>query len=243
MDNVDDVGEGAFPYVMVVRGVAALFVFNFCYIGAERVVGDWLATYIVSVVGGSASEGAEGATTYWAGIMVGRVLSIPISIALFPGEYLAIDLVLILGLAVILLLLGTSSLMALYIVAASIGVALSAMHPMAIALGSTRFPTTGKRTSCYLSGASLGSLTLSTAIGLLLEAHPWVFGWGFLVFSLGCLLSYLMVITMPLRAGQDGRTCGRSEETPDGDTPVGDVEVTEESNSHVQPRSNDAKPD
>jgi FHS family Na+ dependent glucose MFS transporter 1 len=137
--------------------------------GGEMAFGGWIFTY---------ADGATGSQTtarlvnsaFWAGIVVGRLVAIPLAVRFSPRAMLTVDLVgTVASLALILLFPG--SVPALWIGTIGFGFFVASMIPSSFNLAERRMPITGQVSAAFLVGGSLGTMTLPWLVGQLFG--PW----------------------------------------------------------------------
>lgn len=149
---------------LLVGLIATLF---FLFVGTELGFGGWIYTYGVRT--GTANVVTAGYLTslFWGSLTLGRLLSIPLAARVQPRLMLTIDLV---GLTFfVLLLLGWASVPGVvWIAAAGYGLSMANVFPTLMTLAEATLPITGRVTSAFMVGSSLGSMTL-----------PWLMGQAF----------------------------------------------------------------
>ncbi len=138
----------------------------FLHVGAELSFGGWIFSY--------ASESGLGAETtarvlnsvFWGGLVVGRLIAIPVSLRLSAKSMIWLDL---LGAALamaVVALLGQSPL-AIWGGVALFGMSIGSIFASCINFAGNQMPITSKVTSAFVIGASLGSMSLPWITGLL----------------------------------------------------------------------------
>ncbi len=105
-------------------------------------------------------------SAFWGGLVVGRLVAIPLALRLSSRAMLQLDLA---GLAasIALLALLPDSTVALWIGTVGLGVSIASMIPSSINYAGERMPITGQITALFLVGASLGSTILPLIVGQL----------------------------------------------------------------------------
>lgn len=149
--------------------VALIAVFFFLYVGAETSFGGWIFSYATGM--GLADEAAAAYLTsaFWGALTLGRLLAIPIAARFKPASMLVGDLAgCLASLAVILLWPGAAA--AMWIGALGLGLSMASIFPTVISLAESRMTITGRVTSWFFVGASLGGMTLPWLIGQLFES-------------------------------------------------------------------------
>lgn len=150
---------------LLVTLIAALF---FLFVGAELGFGGWIYTYGLET--GLANVETAGYLTsfFWGALTLGRLLSIPLAARLRPPAILAIDFV---GLvAFMVLLLGWSQVPGVAWVASfGFGLSMANVFPTLMTLAEANLPITGRITSWFIVGSSLGSMIIPWLMGQSLE--------------------------------------------------------------------------
>jgi fucose permease len=141
----------------------------FLYVGAEVGIGAWLFSYLRRAAVPLAIPTASAAVSvYWAGLIVGRLLSGAIAHRIRARRLAAIGA--IVSAMSLLAFVGTSSMPILaYPVVALIGFGFGPIFPNMIAVGAQRFPArVASVTSIVAGGAALGGVALPWAMGVML---------------------------------------------------------------------------
>ena len=149
---------------LLVGLIAALF---FLFVGTELGFGGWIYTYGLEMGVANAVTAGYLTSLFWGLLTLGRLLSIPLAARLQPRVMLTMDLV---GLVFfILLLLGWADVPGVvWIAAAGYGLSMANVFPTLMIMAETVVPITGRVTSAFLVGSSLGSMTV-----------PWLMGQAF----------------------------------------------------------------
>jgi FHS family Na+ dependent glucose MFS transporter 1 len=176
----DDGGDG--PAVVRRYGfflglMAALF---FMHVGAELAFGGWIFSYAEELEIGGQTTARVLNSVFWGGLVVGRLIAIPLSLRFTPRAMLQLDL------------LGASASVALiawlpdwepslWIGTAGFGMAIASVFATCINYAEERMPITGEVTAIFLIGGSIGSMTLPWVVGQLFdrrgpESLLWVVG-------------------------------------------------------------------
>ena len=141
----------------------------FLYVGAEVGIGAWLYSYLRRAAVPLPIPAASAAVSvYWAGLILGRLLSGAIAHRISAQRLAAIGA--IVSAIALLALVGTSSVPILaYPVIALIGFGFGPIFPNMIAVGAERFPArVASMTSIVAGGAALGGAALPWAMGVML---------------------------------------------------------------------------
>ncbi len=155
---------GRYAFLM---GLIALFFFM--HMGGELAFGGWIYTY--------ADEATASGTTarlinsaFWGGLVVGRIVAIPLALRLSPKAMLQLDLLgAVASLALLIML--PDSIPALWIGTIGFGFSIASMIPSSFNLAERRMPITSQVSSTFLVGGSLGSMTLPWLVGQLFAPY------------------------------------------------------------------------
>jgi FHS family Na+ dependent glucose MFS transporter 1 len=148
-------------------GLAALTaLFFLLYVGAEAGFGGWVFSYADTLRLTDSATAAYLTSAFWGALTFGRLLAIPLAARLRPRTILLGDLLGCLA-SVGAILLLPRSLAALWLGTAGLGLAMASIFPTTLAFAARRMPATGKVTSIFLVGASLGAMLVPWLIGQL----------------------------------------------------------------------------
>lgn len=162
----DEVAGGKQVDYLLVILIAA---FLFFYVGAEMGFGNWIATYAQAVDLADSATAAYLTSAFWGVFTVGRLLAIPIAAVWRPRRILWVNLIgALASLGLIVLLPSTT--WALWIGAMGLGLFLASTFPTMFSLAERHLPLTGRLTSRFFIGISLGGMTLPWLIGQLFDA-------------------------------------------------------------------------
>lgn len=141
----------------------------FLYVGAEVGIGAWLYSYLRRAAVPLAIPTASAAVSvYWAGLIVGRLLSGAIAHSISPPRLAAIGAI-VSAMALLGFLCTSSVPMLAYPLVALIGFGFGPIFPNMIAVGAQRFPArVASMTSIVAGGAALGGVALPWAMGVML---------------------------------------------------------------------------
>lgn len=150
--------------------VGALAVLFFLHVGSEVSFGGWIFSYGEETGVGAETTARILNSTFWAGLVFGRVLAIPVSQRLSPARMLQIDLVgALASLVFIEVASGWSG--AIWVGTFGFGMAVASMFASCITFAGARIPTTSHVTAVFLVGGSAGSMTLPWLVGRLFESQ------------------------------------------------------------------------
>ena len=169
----------------------------FLYVGAEVGIGAWLYAYLRrAAVPLAISSASAAVSVYWAGLIVGRLLSGAIAHRISARRLAALGA--IVSAMALLAFVGTSSVpMLAYPVVALIGFGFGPIFPNMIAVGAERFPTrVASMTSIVAGGAALGGVALPWAMGVMLVARGRVASIGTALLATIAMLGVLIGIDL-----------------------------------------------
>jgi fucose permease len=156
-------GRRADPLLVIL--IAALF---FLFVGAELGFGGWIYTYGVETGLATAETAGYLTSFFWGALTLGRLLSIPLAARLRPPAILGIDFVGLVGFMV--LLLGWSQVPGVaWIAGFGFGLSMANVFPTLMTLAEAHLPITGRITSWFIVGSSLGSMIIPWLMGQSLE--------------------------------------------------------------------------
>jgi len=140
----------------------------FMHVGAELAFGGWIFSYADKLdIGGSTTARVLN-SAFWGGLVVGRLIAIPLSTRLSPRAMLQLDLVSAAGfLAVIGFLPDWSP--ALWIGTIGFGMAIASVFATCINFAQQRMPLPSQVMAVFMVGGSLGSMTLPWLAGQLFD--------------------------------------------------------------------------
>jgi FHS family Na+ dependent glucose MFS transporter 1 len=140
--------------------------FFFLFVGAEHSMGGWITSYGIAR-GLTAANAAYLASAFWGSFMLARALSIPMA-RLRPSAVLFGELSACL-IGAVSLILWPNSTPVLWLGAILFGFGMAAVFPTMVTYASSLMPITGRVTSWFFVGASLGGMTTPWVIGQLFQ--------------------------------------------------------------------------
>jgi len=170
-ETTSELPDPSAPSVAVPRSrqgavVALIALLLLLYVGAEAAFGGWIYSYALALELGSAAGAAYLASAFWGALTLGRLLSIPLAARFRPRSILLADLLGCL-VSVGVILAWPSSATALWLGTLGLGAAMASIFPTAITLAERRVRITGRVTSWFLAGSSVGAMSLPWIIGQL----------------------------------------------------------------------------
>lgn len=148
--------------------VGLIATFFFLYTGSEVSLGGWLSTYATTLQLADEVVSAYLTSFFWGALTLGRLASIPLAARFSPRRLLFTDLCLVLA-ALVTVLLFPGSFIALAIGTVGAGFGMASIFPTMLSLAGSRLNMSGKTTSWFLVGASLGAMVLPWIIGQLFD--------------------------------------------------------------------------
>jgi MFS transporter, FHS family, Na+ dependent glucose transporter 1 len=189
------------------RLLILVVLFFFLFVGSEHSMGGWITSYGIAR-GLTAVNAAYLASVFWGFFTLARALSIPMA-RLRPSVVLYGELAACL-VGSLSLLLWPSSTPVLWLGTILFGFGMAAVFPTTVTYASSLMPITGRVTSWFFVGASLGGMTIPWIIGQLFrpvgpQAMP-------LVVSCAILASIVVLLVLSAEAR---RTVKAQAEWPD----------------------------
>ena len=150
--------------------VALVSAFVFMHMGAELAFGGYITSYADDLFY-SESLARVVNSAFWGGLVVGRIVAVPLATRYKASGMLRLDLV---GAAAAIGLIAAlpDSTVALWIGTPLLGMSIASMIPSSINYAGERMPITGEVTALILVGGSLGSTLLPLLVGRLYGDDP-----------------------------------------------------------------------
>jgi len=152
------------------RLVFLIAVMFFFFVGAELSYGGWIYTFALSMNLASATTAGYLTSLFWGSLTFGRLVNIPVAARVRPRIMLLAD---IMGLtaSLLLLLIWPQTPVVAWIATFGMGFSMASAFATLMALGEHHIAITGRITSFFLVGASLGSMTVPWLIGQFFESY------------------------------------------------------------------------
>jgi len=162
-------------------------------VAVETGFSDWIASYAIAVDFGDAARAAELTAVFWAGFTAARLLSIPLATKINMRTMLLANLG-ICGAFTIFMLIFSRTPLALIIGAFGVGFGVAPLFPVMISYAESRMAITGKATSIFLVGSSLGGMTIPFLIGQMFErSGPTTMLWAVLIGTVAATTVFAIV--------------------------------------------------
>jgi fucose permease len=149
--------------ILVILTVVIFFAFT----GAELGFAGWIYTYTATQVYASPTMAASMNAAFWAAITVGRVISIPLAVKLNSQKILWVDFFGIIF-SLLVIIFFSASQMLLWVGTIGTGLFMASVFPTLLNDAQSRMHMSGKITSKFFVGASLGSMFIPWLIGQLI---------------------------------------------------------------------------
>jgi FHS family Na+ dependent glucose MFS transporter 1 len=148
--------------------VILLTVFFFLHVGAEISYGGWIYSYAVARGLANETTAAYLTSVFWGSLTLGRLFGIAISTWLRPRTMLLCDLAGCI-IASCLILVWSGSVIVVWIGSAIMGLSLASIFPTSINFAERNMDITGRITSWFFIGGSIGSMFFPWFIGQFFE--------------------------------------------------------------------------
>jgi FHS family Na+ dependent glucose MFS transporter 1 len=152
------------PHLVLIGLIAVFF---FMHMGAELSYGAYIASYADDLFY-SESLARVVNSVFWGGLVVGRLIAIPLALRISPRALLQASLLVAAASLAPIIALPDSS-VALWIGTVGFGIAIASMFANSINFAEQRMPITSRVTAVFLVGGSLGSTVLPLVVGQLYE--------------------------------------------------------------------------
>jgi FHS family Na+ dependent glucose MFS transporter 1 len=149
--------------------IVLISIFFFLHVGSELSFGGWIYSFALRMGIAREAGAAYLTSAYWGSLTLGRLIGVPISMKLKPRTMLIIDVVGSIA-ACIVILAGSRSQAAVWIGTVFMGLSLASLFPTSLNFAERNMHITGKVTSCFLVGSSVGSMFFPWFIGQFFES-------------------------------------------------------------------------
>lgn len=164
------------------------------YVGTEFAMGGWLYSYAVAMNLADTISAAYLTSVFWGAFTFARLLGVPISMHVRPRYILLGDFATAM-LGVALILIWPDSSLALWAGSVLTGFGMASIIPVILSLAERRMVITGRVTSFFFAGGSVGGMTLPWLIGQFFEPlGPSVAMWGILLSLIAATLVLLVIL-------------------------------------------------
>jgi FHS family Na+ dependent glucose MFS transporter 1 len=160
--NQLDTERPAIPILIILASI--IF---FAYVGAEVGFAGWIYTYTTAQSYGTPTLAATINATFWGTFTVGRLVSIPLAARLKPQTILWADLIGVI-ISILLIILFPAVQWVLWLGTIGTGLFMASIFPTILNDAQSRMHMSGKTTSWFFVGASLGSMSIPWLMGQLI---------------------------------------------------------------------------
>lgn len=152
----------------------------FMHVGGELAFGGWIYKYAEEVGVGGQTTSFVLNSMFWGGLVIGRVIAIPLSLRWSARMMLQVDLAACAGFIGLIWLLPDST-VALWVGTIGFGMAIASVFASCINYTQERMPMVSHVMAIFFIGASLGSMSLPWVIGQFFDSRGpetmiWVVG-------------------------------------------------------------------
>jgi len=148
--------------------VLLMMVLFFLYVGIEGGFGGWIFSYVTETDVATETAASFMNSIFWGALTLGRLISIPLAKKLKPSKLLIGNF----SLAIIslgLILIWPVNTFVVWAVSIGFGFALSSVFPTLMALSESRMKVTGKVTSMFFLGVSMGGIVMPMVLGQIFD--------------------------------------------------------------------------
>ncbi|XP_074846822.1 sodium-dependent glucose transporter 1 [Carettochelys insculpta] len=147
-----------------------LFLFFFCYVGAEVTYGSYIFNYAESHLDMKQSEAAGLNSLFWGAFATCRGLAICFAACLYPGTMIVLSIV---GSTIssLFLALFSKNPVSLWVGTAAYGASMATTFPSGISWVEQYTTIQGKSASLFVVGAALGEMSIPAVVGFLEGKH------------------------------------------------------------------------
>lgn len=170
-----------------------IIIFILLYVSIEFGYGSWIYSYAITAELADKTSAAFLTSLFWASFTLSRLASIPIAMRFKPITILLMAMSGSLCFF-LLILISPTSMTVLTIGSAGIGIFLAPVFPTIFTFCEKRLGITGKRTSYFFIGGSIGVMTLPWIFGQLLENLGTYAMMVAMTLTTSCALTMLLVI-------------------------------------------------
>ena len=148
--------------------IVLLILLFFLTVGIQSGYSGWIFTYVTELQIADSSAAAMMTSIFWGSLTLGRLLTVPVAKKVPPGKIVlgnCLMTLLVLG----LILIWPVQVWMMWVGAAGLGLATSSIFPTLISFAEARMVMTGKVTSLFFLGSSLGMMLLPMLLGQIFE--------------------------------------------------------------------------
>ena len=148
--------------------IVLLILLFFLTVGIQSGYSGWIFTYVTELQIADSAAAAMMTSIFWGSLTLGRLLTVPVAKKVPPGKIVlgnCLMTLLVLG----LILIWPVQVWMMWVGAAGLGLATSSIFPTLISFAEARMVMTGKVTSLFFLGSSLGMMLLPMLLGQIFE--------------------------------------------------------------------------
>jgi len=183
-------------WIFIVMGCS---VFLFFYIGVEVTYGSYVFTFAVTYkeLCFSKSKAALLNAVYWGSFTFGRLLGIGIAMLKVSNTTMLVTDFIGCMCAVLLLTVARTSVVAIWIGSALLGLAIASIFPSILVWINEHLEVTGKVTAVLVNGAAFGDMVLPLTVGLLItNVNPELFIYLMLAYCSTATTMYVIALVV-----------------------------------------------
>jgi len=150
------------------RLIILLMLLFLLYVAIEGGFGGWIFTYVTKNNLVNETSAAYINSAFWGALTLGRLISIPLARKIKPSRFLLVNFAFAIFSLALILIWPTNNLI-IWVVSVGFGLSLSSAFPTLMAVSETRLKVTGRVTSLFFIGASLGGLLMPMLLGQIFD--------------------------------------------------------------------------
>ena len=182
--------------------IALFFMFLFIVVGFEISFGSWIYTYATTKKLLIDNQAAYLTSTFFGTMTIGRIIIIPFTKKVSFEKIVFFSLLISIVFLGLVLVFPESS-MFLWIVTIIVGLSISTLFPATLSLAENKLNISGKLTSLFLIGATLGAMILPWTIGQLIHfVDMKIFIYAIVAILFNGLLLFLVLNSESRRSGK-----------------------------------------
>lgn len=172
---------------------AFFILFFYAYVAAEVTYGGWIYSFVLHRGVASEVTAAYLTSSFWLALMLGRLISIPLSARLKLSTIMAWNFLGAFA-SMLVIIFGQNSLNLLFAGTLGLGLSFASMFPVMIAYANQHIPVDGRVTGWFMAGASAGGMTVPWLVGQFFEpVGPHMLFWIMLVVITLSLIAFIIL--------------------------------------------------
>jgi fucose permease len=145
-----------------------MFVYYFFYSWLENIPGSLIAVFTVKGLGWPNDHGALVTSAYWGALGVGRLLGIPMALAMSPQSMIILDMVIVAAGFGLLFFVQFHTII-MWVAACVFGLGMGSIFPSGILWAESYIEITGAASSVFLAASSTGGMVGPALTGYLMD--------------------------------------------------------------------------